>query len=266
MYKRQEKPRIDWLRSFPYFAVHASVGLVFVVGVQPSWIALCVVSYVIRMFAITAGFHRYFSHRSYKTGRAFQFLLAFVGTTATQRGPLWWAGHHRHHHKTADTPDDIHSPHHGGFWWAHMGWFLTPRFRATREDLVPDWLKYPELRFLDRHYRVPPVLYAAALYLAGGLPWLVWGYIVSTVLLWHATNAINTVAHLVGHREHEVADTSRNNWVMAILTLGEGWHNNHHANPATYRQGLRPGQFDIAGAVLRLLARLGVVGDLREPS
>jgi stearoyl-CoA desaturase (delta-9 desaturase) len=256
---------IDWLRSIPYFAVHAGTFLVFVTGVTSGDLAVCAASYVVRMFAITAGYHRYFSHRSYRTGRALQFLLALVGTMATQKGPLWWAAHHRHHHRTADTPDDLHSPHHGGFWHAHVGWFLTPASRATRLELVPDLREFPELRFLDRHYRLPPLLLALGLYAIGGLPWLAWGFFVSTVLVWHATNAINTVAHLRGSQPHRVSDTSRNNRAMAVLTLGEGWHNNHHAQPGTYRHGLLPGQWDPTGVALRALARLGLVWDLREP-
>ncbi len=272
----QGSERIAWLRILPFIGLHlACLGVLFV-GVSPIALLVCLLSYLVRMFAITAFYHRYFSHRAFSTSRPVQFLFALIGAAATQRGPLWWAAHHRRHHKQADTEGDPHSPRHG-FWHSHMGWFLTGKHVATDHEQIPDLLKFPELRWLDRFDLLVPILYAVSMFGLGSLlaavapelgidGWqmLVWGYFVSTVLLIHVTLTINSLAHRFGSRRYATRDDSRNNWVLALLTLGEGWHNNHHHFPGSARQGFFWWELDISYLVLRLMERVGLVSDLRQ--
>ncbi len=259
--------RIDWVKSIPFLAVHL-VALGAVVLGPFSWglLALAIGSYYVRMFGITAGYHRYFSHRSYRTGRAFQLVLAVLGATSTQKGVLWWAAHHRDHHRFSDRPEDIHSPVQRGFWWSHVGWIMSRRYSATKLDRVKDFARYPELRWLDRFHAVPPIAYAAALWAVGGVPALLWGYFVSTVLLWHGTFLVNSLAHVIGRRRYPTDDASGNSFLIALTTMGEGWHNNHHHYQSTANQGWFWWEIDVTYYVLQALAALGIVSDLRTPS
>jgi len=236
-----------------------------VIWVGWSWTSIAVAAglYVLRMFAITGFYHRYFSHRAFRTSRALQFVFAVLGASAVQRGPLWWASQHRHHHAHSDGPQDTHSPRQHGFLWAHSGWFMARENFATRERLVRDFAKYPELRFLDRYDALVPLLLAALLYALGGAQLLVWGFCVSTVLLAHATFTVNSLAHTLGSRRYATRDTSRNNWWLAVLTFGEGWHNNHHHYPGSARQGFYWWEVDLTWYGLRLLEALGLIWDLR---
>ena len=217
------------------------------------------------MFAMTGFYHRYFSHRTFKTSRAFQFVLALWGTTAVQKGPLWWAAHHRHHHKFSDEHGDMHSPGLQGFMWSHVGWILADDWHETDYKNVGDLAKYPELRWLNNWYMVPPVAMAVGLFLIGGMPWLVWGFFVSTVLCWHVTFMINTLTHMFGKRRYETKDDSRNNFMLALLTLGEGWHNNHHYYQSSTRQGFFWWEIDITYYVLKMFEAVGLIWDVREP-
>ena len=272
-----QSERINWLSSIPFFAIHAACIAVFWVGA--SWIAVlsCVLLYVVRMFGMTAGYHRYFSHRTFKTSRAFQFLLGWLGAMATQKGPLWWAANHRHHHATSDTDEDAHSPRHG-FWWSHIGWFLCAKFHMTNYRLIPDLARYRELRFLNTCYVVPPLTLALGVLAAGfgfkhwfpglhtgPLQMLVWGYFVSTVLLYHGTFVVNSLAHVIGKQRFATKDDSRNSLLIALITLGEGWHNNHHFMPSSERQGFYWWEIDITHYVLKVLSWFGLVWDLKTP-
>ncbi len=248
-----------------FFLVHAAALGVFAVGFSWWGVALCLASYYLRMFAITAGFHRYFSHRTYRLARVPQFLLAVLGQTAAQKGVLWWASHHRHHHKYSDRPEDIHSPLQSGIWWAHIGWILSPDHVETDLSRVPDLARYPELRWLDRHEYVPTALYAMALALAFGPVGLFYGYFLSTVLLWHGTFSINSVMHVFGRRVFATTDDSRNSFLFALVTMGEGWHNNHHWAPGSAAQGFRWWELDASYYLLWLGERLGLVRDLHRP-
>jgi stearoyl-CoA desaturase (Delta-9 desaturase) len=258
--------RIDWLASSPFIAIH-------LVAFAAPWLApptvglvgLAAAAYLIRMFAITAGYHRYFAHRAYHTSRAFQFILALIGGASAQKGALWWAAHHRDHHRESDGPDDIHSPVQRGFWWSHVGWFLSTRHNATKLERIKDFARYPELRLLDRYHAVPPALLALGLYLAGGWPALLWGFFVSTTLLWHGTFTINSLAHVMGRQRYQTGDESRNSFTLALITLGEGWHNNHHFYPTTANQGWFWWELDLSWMALRALRLAGVVRDLRTP-
>lgn len=232
-----------------------------------SWAALAwaLGSYALRMFFITAGYHRYFSHRSYQTSRFFQFVLAFFAQTSAQKGVLWWAAHHRDHHKYADEEGDPHSPRLAGLYYAHVGWILDPRNDETGLDRVRDLAVYPELRWLNRFHLVPPVLYAVALTAIGGWEALFWGFFVSTVLTWHGTFTINSLTHVFGIQRFDSDDDSRNSWLLAILTFGEGWHNNHHHYQSATRQGMLWWEYDFSYYLLRLLAVFRIVWGFREP-
>jgi stearoyl-CoA desaturase (delta-9 desaturase) len=268
--------RIDWLRVVPFLGMHAMCLGVLWVGF--SWFAFwtMLALYALRMFAITGFYHRYFSHKAFKTSRVAQFAFALLGAASVQRGPLWWAAHHRHHHRHADTEHDPHSPVRRGFFWSHVGWFLTRRGFATDLSRIPDLARYPELRLLDRYDVLVPIALASGLFFLGG--WLeheapelgtsaaqllIWGFFVSTVVLFHATVTINSLAHQFGRRRYPTRDGSRNNPWLALLTFGEGWHNNHHHYPGSARQGFYWWEFDLTWYVLKLLSWLRVVWDLK---
>jgi stearoyl-CoA desaturase (delta-9 desaturase) len=246
-----------------FVAMHLSCLFVFVVPFSLKILGLAAFGYVLRMWAITAGYHRYFAHRSYKTSRAFQLVLAFLGTTAMQNGPLWWASWHRRHHKHSDTALDTHSPAFGGFWHSHVGWFLDGSHDSPDLCNVKDLARYPELRFLERHKWLPIVAYAVMCFAVGGAPGLVWGFVVSTIAVLHATALINSLAHVWGSRRFDTPDDSRNNALLAIITLGEGWHNNHHDQMNVTRQGVRWWEIDLSYYSLRVLSAIGVVWDIR---
>jgi len=243
-----------------------------------SWLAFgcAVLFYLVRMFFVTAFYHRYFSHRAFKSRRWFQFIMGFLGCTAGQRGPMWWASHHRQHHSHSDTPQDPHSPDHKGLLYSHTGWFLTRISFVTNPDRVKDWLRFPELRLLERLDWLPLVAFAFICYELGeflqtyypqssvnGWQMLVWGFFISTVVLYHATYSINSLAHRFGTRRFETNDNSRNNIWLALITLGEGWHNNHHRFPGSARQGIQWWELDMSYWGLLCLRSLGLVHDLR---
>jgi len=271
----RDPERIDWFRCVPFLILHLGCLGVIWVGWSPTAVGVAIGLYLVRMFAITGFYHRYFSHKSFKTSRPWQFVFALLGNSAVQRGPLWWAAHHRQHHAMADTADDVHSPTRRGFWWSHIGWLMTPAAFPTRAERVRDWAKFPELVWLNRFDTVAPILLAAVLYGVGallgvhaprlgtsGAQMLVWGFFISSTVLYHGTATINSLDHLIGTRRYATPDTSRNNWVLAILTLGEGWHNNHHHYAVTARQGFFWWELDITYYLLVVLSWLRIVRDL----
>ncbi|MGF1581298.1 MAG: acyl-CoA desaturase [Gemmataceae bacterium] len=272
---RPKRHKIDWLGAMPYLWVHLMALCVLWVGFSWTALVVCLFLYALRMFAITAFYHRYFSHRTFRTSRVCQFFFAALGCTALQQGPLWWAAHHRHHHKHSDDCEDMHSPKQVGFWWSHWGWFLAPDAAPTNWKLVPDLAKFPELRWLDRYHYVPAIVLAAILLITGtlfaayfphwqtnGWQLLMWGFL-STVAVYHATYLVNSVSHVVGRRRYQTKDDSRNNFWVAILTFGEGWHNNHHHYPNSVRQGFFWWEIDMAYYLLKAMSWLGLVWDLR---
>ncbi len=256
-----------WVTPAGFVGLHlAALVTIFLVPVTWVGLGLALGFYWLRLFGITAGLHRLFAHRGFQTSRWFQFVLGWLGASAVQGGPLWWAAHHRQHHKHSDREDDPHSPITKSVWHAHVGWVLTPQVRNADKGLVKDWLKYPELVWLDRLELVPALAQAAVCYLVGGWSGVVWGFLVSTVVLYHATFLVNSACHLVGRRRFATDDRSRNNWWVALLTFGEGWHNNHHHYPSAARQGFRWWEVDVTYYALKALSWAGVVWDLREPT
>ena len=258
--------RLAHVRSVPMYLCHA-VALVgpFLVPFAWRWVGLAAFLYAVRMLALSGGYHRYFAHRTYRTSRAFQLALAFCGGTCAQRGALWWASNHRHHHSHSDQPADLHSPRHRGLFWSHMGWFLSKRYARTDEGRIRDFARFPELRFLDRHHFLPSWVLLGTLWLWGGAPAVVWGCFVSTVVLWHGTFTINSLAHVMGTRRYRTADDSRNSFGLALFTLGEGWHNNHHHCPSSAALGFRWWEVDVTYVFLRVLSATGLIWDLRTP-
>ena len=267
---------VDWLRCLPFVVMHAACLGVIWVGWSGTAVAVAVALYAIRMFAITGFYHRYFSHRTFKTSRVGQFLFALLGACAVQRGPLWWAAHHRHHHRYSDQEQDTHSPRQHGFLWSHMGWFTSRANFATNLRVVADLAKFPELRFLDRFDVLVAISLAVFLYLVGvvlaifapalgtsGLQMLIWGFFISTVVLYHGTYTINSLAHKIGRKRYETQDESGNSFLLALITLGEGWHNNHHHYPASVRQGFYWWEIDLTYYTLVLLSWTGLIWDLR---
>jgi stearoyl-CoA desaturase (delta-9 desaturase) len=243
------------------------LGLASLLLVPFEWslLGLCFAMYYLRMFGITAGFHRYFSHKSFKTSRPIQFLLAWIGTSAIQRGPIWWAAIHRHHHKYSDTPKDLHSPRQKGLWEAHLGWVLKKENRIIDRSKVADLTRFPEIDWIDRHYLVPPMSLALLIFAIWGLPGLIYGFFLSTILLWHGTFTINSLSHVFGSRPYNTKDDSRNSALLALITMGEGWHNNHHFYPFSARQGFTWWQFDPSFMILKLMELLGLVWDVKVP-
>jgi stearoyl-CoA desaturase (delta-9 desaturase) len=268
--------RVEWVRTIPFVILH--LGCLGVIWVHWSWISVCVAVglYLARMFAITGFYHRYFSHKTFHTSRLVQFLFALVGASAVQRGPLWWAYQHRHHHQHSDEDCDVHSPNQRGFWWSHIGWITSARNFPTDYNQVRDLAKYPELVFLNRFDSLVPIALAVLLAFVGHLLYvfkpslgvtgnqlLVWGFFISTTALFHATSSINSLAHLLGKRRYETSDNSRNSLILALITLGEGWHNNHHRYMSSTRQGFYWWEVDISYYVLKAISWTGIIWNLK---
>jgi stearoyl-CoA desaturase (Delta-9 desaturase) len=268
--------RVNWQRTLPFIFLHLGCIAVFWVGVSPVSVLAAVFLYIIRMFAITGFYHRYFSHRTFKTSRITQFIFAVIGNSSMQRGPLWWAATHRHHHKHSDHEEDIHSPVVSGFVWSHIGWLTSMKNFPTAYKSIPDLSKYPELVFLNRFDQTVPFAFGLLML---GIGWVlesffpalgvtvgqffIWTFFISTTVLLHGTLCINSMAHVWGKRHYDTDDDSRNSWLLTLITLGEGWHNNHHRYPHSVRQGFKWWELDLTYYGLKLLAFSGLIWDLR---
>jgi len=268
--------KVEFIRVLPFIFLHLGCLGVFLAGW--SWFAVGTAAalYLVRMFAITAFYHRYFSHKTFHTSRPAQFLFAVVGATAVQRGPLWWSYQHRHHHKHSDEEEDVHSPNRRGFWWSHIGWITSARNFPTDYSHVRDLARFPELVFLNRFDSLVPALFAVMLFTVGHFlgeycpslgvtSWqlLVWGFFISTTVLFHATSSINSLAHLLGRRRYETGDNSRNSFLLALITLGEGWHNNHHRHMSAARQGFYWWEIDVSYYLLKAISWTGLIWNLK---
>jgi stearoyl-CoA desaturase (delta-9 desaturase) len=256
--------RVGGVSAAIYWGIHVSCLVAIYTGVSVVDVALLAVTYWARLFGITGGFHRYFSHRSYKTSRAVQFGLAFLGTSSIQKGPLWWAGTHRLHHRYSDQPGDPHSPR-VSFWYSHQAWIFDPQWQYTRISEIRDFAKFPELVWLNQWHIAPPLILSLVCYAIGDLSGLVWGMGISTVALWHSTYSINSLSHRWGSTRFDTGDDSRNNLFLALLTLGEGWHNNHHRFMNSVRQGFYWWEIDVTYYVLRIMNAAGLIWDMKQP-
>jgi stearoyl-CoA desaturase (delta-9 desaturase) len=257
--------QIDWVGSIPFIIMHVAALCAFFWEFDAKAFWLVFISYYVRMVAVTAGYHRYFSHRTYKTSRLMQFFIAFMAQTSAQKGALWWAANHRHHHKYSDTEQDLHSPEKHGFWWAQVGWIMSPSSVPTNWKWIQDFAKYPELVWLNKYHLVPPTIYAVAMWLVFGWSGVFWGFFFSTMLLFHGTFVINSLTHMFGRVRYRSGDGSRNSFLLALVTCGEGWHNNHHYYQSTANQGWFWWEIDLSYYVLKVGSWLGLVWDLRKP-
>lgn len=260
---RTSEEKVNKKTSIPFLLLHLLPFMAVFTAITLKAILLGVALFWIRMFFITAGYHRYFSHKSYRLNRFWQFVMAFGGTTAAQKGPLWWAAHHRNHHRHSDTELDVHSPR-KGFWWSHVGWILCDKYNETRYDKIKDFAAYPELKFINKHDWIGPWSLGVLSFLIAGWPGLFIGFFASTVLLWHSTFLVNSLAHVWGRQRYNTGDTSRNNPLIAFLTMGEGWHNNHHYFAASARQGFYWWEWDPTYYILRIGKTLGIVKSIRS--
>ena len=259
----KENSEYQWGAVLAFAGLHlAALGLIWTPWTW-GYVVLAAFTYFLRMFGVTAGYHRYFSHRSYRLGRVSQFLMAFLAQTSAQKGALWWAAHHRVHHRESDREKDVHSPWQKGFWWSHVGWVLSNEHDGFDERAMADFAKYPELVWLNRYHWVPTVVFAAGVLALTGWPGFFWGYVLSTVLLYHCTFSINSIGHIWGNRRFDTPDYSKNNALLAVITMGEGWHNNHHFSPGSCRQGLRWWEVDTTWYLLSALSWVGLTGELR---
>ena len=269
--------KIDWTRIVPFILLHLAVIAVFWVGWSAIAVIFALAFYALRMFGITAFYHRYFSHKTFKTSRTAQFIFALIGASATQRGPLWWASNHRHHHVHSDKATDIHSPKQRGFLWSHMGWFLSKKNFKTNFERIQDFAQFPELKWIDRFDIVVPFVFAVFTFILGVLlNWLspelgtngwqmfTWAYVISTIMVFHGTFLINSLAHVIGTRRFKTRDDSRNNFILALITFGEGWHNNHHKFPGSAKHGLHCWEIDLSYYGLWMLEKLGIIWDVNK--
>ena len=282
-FRREDAPnteslpdKINWERTLPFIFLHLGCLAVFLVGF--SWVSAgaAIFLYLLRMFAITGFYHRYFSHRSFKTSRVVQFFFALLGNSSMQRGPLWWAATHRHHHKHSDEKIDAHSPVHHGFAWSHIGWLTSMKNFPTNYKAIPDLKKYPELVFLNRFDQIVPFIYGLIMISTGFIleilapslnvtmwQFFIWTFFISTTVLLHGTLFINSLAHVWGKRRYETKDDSRNSFLLSVITLGEGWHNNHHRYPHSARQGFHAAEIDFTYYGLKTLSWMGLIWDLK---
>ncbi len=260
-----EHDDIIYPSAIPFLMVHFACLAAIWTGITWSAVVICIALYWLRIFAIGAGYHRYFSHRAFSTSRTFQFILAFLSQSTAQKSVLWWAAKHRHHHLHSDTEHDVHSPRHKGFLYSHVGWIFARKHGTTNLTRVADLARYPELMWLHRFELAPAIVLAAVCWLIAGWPGLVVGFFWSTVLVYHATFCINSLAHVRGRRRYVTGDDSRNNWCLAIFTMGEGWHNNHHACQSSVRQGFCWWEIDPTFYILKWLSWLRLVWDLKTP-
>jgi stearoyl-CoA desaturase (delta-9 desaturase) len=274
---RNEPDRVDWVRCIPFIILHLGCLGVIWTGASAFAVWAAVFLYLARMATVTGVYHRYFSHKTYSTSRPMQFVMALCGGTTVQRGPLWWAYHHRHHHQHSDEAEDAHSPHVHGFWWSHVGWITSRRNFPTDYTKVRDLDKFPELVFLNRFDAIVPALFALSLFGLGALlqahapglhtnGWqmLVWGFFISTTALFHGTSCINSMAHLMGRRRYKTEDDSRNSFILAMITLGEGWHNTHHRYMSATRNGFYWWEVDITYYLLKMLSWTGLIWGLKS--
>lgn len=258
--------KINWFQSIPMLFVHAwAIWAVFHTGFHLKLALWALGSYYVRMVGVTLGYHRYFAHRTFKTSRPMQFFIAFWAMSSMQKGVNWWASHHRWHHKYSDTELDVHSPSRRGFWYSHIGWILSDKYEGTHSELVKDLERYPELRFLNKFFLLPPLSVGAVIWFFWGYDAFLWAGIIATALLWHGTFTINSLSHVFGSRPYVTSDTSRNNFLLALITCGEGWHNNHHFYQSTANQGWHWWQLDVSYYIIRIFALLGIVWEVKTP-
>jgi sn-1 stearoyl-lipid 9-desaturase len=259
------KLSLDWPVIIFMALVHGGAILAFLPGFF-SWqgvVLALVLHWITGGLGITLCWHRMLSHRSFKSPKWLEYLLAFCGTLSMQGGVIWWVGMHRHHHLHSDKDVDHHDSN-KGFWWSHMQWMLhevpvkqeVPKFT---KDIADD----PVYQFMDKYFLPIQIAFAGLLFLWGGWPYVFWGIFVRMVFVYHCTWFVNSATHKFGYRTYNTSDNSTNCWWVAITTYGEGWHNNHHAHQYSARHGLQWWEVDITWMTIKLLSFLGLARDIK---
>lgn len=258
----------DWTFIVVLIAIHVGALFAFLPS-NFSWTAVglaLLLHWITGGLGITLGWHRMLTHRSFKTPKWLEYFLVFCGSLACEGGVIWWVGLHRNHHLHSDTELDQHNSQ-KGFWWSHMGWMMheTPA-ESEIEKLTKDINADPFYRFLDDYFFPMQIVFGVLLYLIGGWPIVVWGIFVRLVLVYHCTWFVNSATHKFGYKTYESDDQSTNCWWVALLTYGEGWHNNHHAFPQSARHGLQWWEIDTTWMMVQFLKTLGLADKIRLPS
>jgi stearoyl-CoA desaturase (delta-9 desaturase) len=269
---RPARNRIAWPSLLWIGGIHVGALLAFMPAYF-TWSAL-LVCLLMHWFnggiGICLCYHRLLTHRSFATRpRWLEYVLTMIGCCASEGGPVGWVADHRRHHAHSDEELDVHTPHQG-FWWSHMLWWLTPEADTAHTPeyyarWAPDLARDPVLMWLDRWFFIFPIAEAALLYAVGGMPWLVWGFFVSCVLMLHSTWLVNSATHVWGYRSHKTRDDSTNLWWVALLTYGEGWHNNHHAYQTSARHGMRWWEVDMTYITIKLMSFVGLAYAIKVP-
>ncbi len=264
---RKAGGRVNWGPMIAILLIHLGALLAFV----PAFFTVkaLVTAFVLQGLCgmgVTVGFHRLLTHRSFKTPKPVEYLLSWFGSLSWQGGPIRWTATHRLHHQHSDDENDPHSPRHG-FFWSHALWCFTfdpkfdpyDKFSQYARDLARD----RGHRFIERTTPLSQCVLAVLLYAWGGWPCVVWGILVRLVYVYHATWFVNSASHIWGYRSFETTDDSRNLWWVALMSFGEGWHNNHHAYPRSARHGFKRWEIDITWLAIRMLKFVGLAHDLR---
>jgi len=252
------------MKTIVFLTFHLLWILAFWSGASTGALCFATASYFVILFGVFAGFHRYFSHRTFKTSRVFQFLLALLGTLSLQKGVLHWAANHRVHHKYSDKPGDIHSPIINTLYWAHMGWIMSDDHNETKWDKIKDFSKFPELVWLNKNFVGIYVTWCASVLFGLGFDYLVWGCFINTLVSWHVVFFVNSIMHVWGSRDHDTGDQSRNNIWLTIPLMGENWHNNHHHKPNSASVWFKWYQVDLTFIALAALEKIGLIWDVKK--
>jgi stearoyl-CoA desaturase (Delta-9 desaturase) len=256
-----DREKLNWSTSLVLALLHmGAVAALF----RFNWRAFGVAAFLLWMatgVGISLGYHRLHTHRSYKVPLFLEYFFAICGALTLEGGPIFWVAMHRLHHQKSDKSGDPHSPREGA-WWSHMGWILHGATKHNNTRLLakyaPDLAKHRFYIWLNNYHWMPMLVLSGVLYLWGGLPMLLWGGCLRVVVGLHATWLVNSATHMWGSRRFATSDDSRNNWWIALITFGEGWHNNHHAHPTSARHGLAWYEFDISWIEIKLLKLLGI--------
>lgn len=267
-YRQNNENKIQWFTIGAVISYHAlAIWALFTF----SWTNLAVTAFLwwfVQSFGLGIGYHRLLTHRGFKTSKAFEYFLTFLASISMQSGAITWVTSHRIHHAFTDTDTDPHSPIKNGFWWSHIGWIFKGAAQnndeATHKRYSPDLMKDKVHILINKYYIAPTVVLAIALYFIGGYSMVLWGIFLRTTWAWHCTWLVNSATHLWGSRRFETKEDSRNNGWVALLTWGEGWHNNHHAYPTSARHGLTWYEFDINWLQLKVLEKIGIIWEMKE--
>ena len=263
-----DRNKVNWPTMIAMMVFHVLAVVALFYTTWQAVVVAAVLHWVCVGWGIGMGYHRLHTHRSYKVPIAVEYFFALCGTMALEGGPIFWTVVHRVHHQKSDQKGDPHTPR-DGRWWAHMLWTVFGNQLHANTKVMgkyaPDLTSDPFYRWLNSWHWVPLAFLGLVLFVVGGLSWLLWGVFLRVVVGLHATWLVNSATHLWGSRKFETRDDSKNSWWVALITFGEGWHNNHHAYPTSARHGMRWYEIDVTWLQIRLLKKLGVASNVRVP-